>query len=249
MKVSIITVSYNSAATIQATIDSVSAQSYNPMEHIVIDGDSTDGTKECIRDNREKIDVWVSEPDSGIYDAMNKGIKAASGDIIGILNSDDLYRDNHVIEKVVNTFKKMGTDAVYGDLQYVDVSNTKVLRHWEAGPFKKEKFKNGWMPPHPAFFVRREVYKEYGMFDLEFPLAADYELMLRLLYKHEVPVSYLPEVLVRMRIGGASNESLKNKFKNFEENYRAWKKNGLKASIRTQVLKRLLKLKQYLLSG
>lgn len=246
MKVSIITVSYNSAATIQATIDSISAQTYSPIEYIVVDGDSTDGTLQCLRDNREKIDVCISEPDRGIYDAMNKGIKVSSGDIIGILNSDDLYLSNKIIETVVNAFKEQETDSVYGDLQYIDGMDTKVLRHWEAGPFEKERFESGWMPPHPAFFVRKSVYNKYGKFDLDFPLAADYELMLRFLYRYEISVSYIPNVLVRMRIGGASNESFTNRIKNFEENYRAWKKNGLNASIRTQVLKRISKLKQYL---
>jgi glycosyltransferase involved in cell wall biosynthesis len=244
MKVSIITVVYNGKNTIEDCIKSVAGQTYPNIEHIIIDGGSTDGTVEVIKRYKDKFSYWVSEPDNGIYDAMNKGIKAATGDIIGILNSDDMYADNSVIESVVRTITENNVDSCYGDLVYVDRDDTaKIKRQWKAGKYKKERFKTGWMPPHPAFFVKKEMYKRYGYLNLNFPLAADYELMLRFLYKHEVSAAYIPKVLVKMRAGGTSKPGLYT-VRAIIENYRAWKVNGLHYPI-TVLLKPFAKIYQF----
>jgi glycosyltransferase involved in cell wall biosynthesis len=177
---------------------------------------------------------------------MNKGIAVATGDIIGVLNSDDVYADNFVIEDVVKTLSKNNVESCYGDLVYVDSKDTeKVIRYWKAGQFDKEKFKKGWMPPHPAFFAKKSVYEKYGLLDLDFPLAADYELMLRFLYKYEVSTTYIPRVLVKMRAGGTSKPGFYT-LKAIIENYNAWKVNGLKPNPITFVFKPLSKLSQYL---
>jgi glycosyltransferase len=184
MKVSIITVVYNGKETIEECIKSVLSQGYpNVVEYIIIDGGSTDGTIEIIRKYEDKIAYWASEPDNGIYDAINKGIKAATGDVVGILHSDDIYADTHIIEDVIRQLGEKETDSCYGDLVYVDRNDTnKIIRHWKAGDFYKERFKKGWMPPHPTFFIKRSVYRKHGLLNTDFPLAADYELMVRLLY-------------------------------------------------------------------
>jgi Glycosyltransferases involved in cell wall biogenesis len=197
VKVSIITVVYNGKNTIEDCIKSAANQTYSNIEHIIIDGGSTDGTLGVIKRYEDKIAYWVSEPDNGLYEAMNKGLRSATGDIIGILNSDDMYADNSAIESVVRTITENNVDSCYGDLVYVDRDDTaKIKRQWKAGEYKKEKFKNGWMPPHPTFFCKKTVYEKYGLLNLDFPLAADYELMLRFLYRHGVGATYIPKVLV-----------------------------------------------------
>jgi glycosyltransferase involved in cell wall biosynthesis len=246
MKVSIITVVYNNANTVAAAVESVIHQDYENIEYIIIDGGSDDGTLDILKEYKEHFVTFISEPDEGIYDAMNKGLKIATGDIIGILNADDLYSNNSIIAKVVDEFKGKGGDAIYGDLQYVDKENKKIIRNWKAGSYNRENFKKGWMPPHPTFFVRKEIYRKYGYFNENFKIAADYELMLRFLYKNKISVSYIPEVLVRMRTGGESNSSFANRLQIIREDYKAWKVNDLDAKLYTQVLKRLTKLRQYL---
>ncbi|WP_445666630.1 glycosyltransferase family 2 protein [Fodinibius sp. AD559] len=247
MKVSIITPCYNSEATIIESVQSVQDQSYDNIEHIIIDGNSEDETLEVLHNYRAGIDKLISENDEGIYNAINKGILRATGDIIGILNADDKYISNDVIEMVVASFKKEETSAVYGDLQYLDSNADKLLRNWEAGPFALKKFENGWMPPHPTLFVRSELYEEYGLYNEEFDIAADYELILRFLYKNEVPVSYIPEVLVQMRSGGVSNDGLKSRIQAFIEDYKAWKNNdlGTMTGLKAQILKRTTKIEQF----
>ncbi|WP_234734323.1 glycosyltransferase family 2 protein [Tellurirhabdus bombi] len=248
MKVSIITVVFNGAATIRDCIGSVLQQSYANIEYIIIDGQSTDSTLEIIRSFGPKIAQVVSEPDKGLYDAMNKGLRLATGDVVGILNADDFYRHDRVIEKVVTTFKQNSSDAVYGDLVYVDQKDTnRVTRYWKAGNYQDGAFLWGWMPPHPTFFVRRELYDQYGFFTQQFRSAADYELMLRFLHKYKVKTSYLKEVLVVMRTGGVSNRNVKNRLAANREDKAAWEVNQLKPYFFTLWLKPLRKVFQFIL--
>ncbi|HEB75853.1 MAG TPA: glycosyltransferase [Nitrospirae bacterium] len=245
MRVSIITVVYNGAENIEDSVRSVIGQTHKDIEYLVIDGGSTDGTLDILRRYEDGITKIVSEPDNGIYDAMNKGLGMASGDIVGILNSDDLYADNRVIENVVEHFSEKRVDSCYGDLVYVDRRNTNIpVRHWKSGEFVRNRFRSGWMPPHPTFFVKRDVYDKYGFLNVDFPLAADYELMLRLLYRYEVSTTYIPRVLVKMRTGGTSTPGLYT-VRAVAENYKAWKVNNLNPNPITFVLKPLSKLFQY----
>ena len=247
MKVSIITATYNSAATIRDTVVSVNNQTYRNIEHVVVDGVSEDNTLNLLNHFGHHGPV-ISERDNGIYDAMNKGVKIASGDIIGILNSDDFYPDTTVIEEVVKVFQREDCDAIYGDLVFVHSVETKrVLRKWIAGKFRKNAFYNGWMPPHPTFFVKREVYEKYGNFDLDFKSSSDYELLLRFLFLKEIKVKYIPGVMVHMRIGGQSNRSLKNRVAAHIEDYRAWKTNGISPKWYTLAMKPLRKVRQYII--
>ncbi|PXA03667.1 glycosyl transferase [Coraliomargarita sinensis] len=226
MLISVITVSYNSAATIADTVASVVGQAGVNVEYIVVDGASTDATLEKLQPYRDEIDILVSEPDRGMYDAMNKGIARASGEVVAILNSDDVYADNRVLARVAEQFYQSGTDCVYGDLNYVSSDLSRVVRDWQSGGYRPGQFRRGWHPPHPAFFVRRSVYRELGGFQLNLPIAADYEFMLRVLQTHGRSVAYLPEVLVKMRTGGASNRSALNILKANWQCYQAWRMNG-----------------------
>lgn len=246
LKVSIITVCFNSAQTIEDCINSVYGQTYSDIEHIIIDGSSTDGTIDIIRKISSKITFWISESDKGLYDAMNKGIKAAKGDLIGILNSDDIYYNQFVIENVVGTITRNDVDSCYGDLIYVKRDNThEIVRYWRGGEFHRNNFVRGWMPSHPTFFVKRECYEKYGLLNLDFPLAADYELMLRFLYKYNISTTYIPKVLVEMRTGGTS-QPWSYTAKAIIENRRAWKVNGLTPNPITFLLKPLSKIFQFL---
>jgi len=247
MIVSIITVVFNGVETIEHCIKSVIEQTYHNIEHIIIDGGSNDGTLEVIKRYIGKIAKVVSEPDNGIYEALNKGVSISSGDVIGILHSDDIYAHDRVIEKVVDVFMKYNVDSCYGDLLYVSKNNQdKVIRYWKSSPFKTGKFKHGWMPPHPTFFVKREIYEKYGYFNTNFKIAADYELMLRLLEKHKISTCYIPEVLIKMRLGGVSNRNLKNLVIKSSEDYKAWKVNNLNGGFYTILLKNLSKISQFL---
>ncbi|MCD6317842.1 glycosyltransferase [Candidatus Aerophobetes bacterium] len=244
--VSIITVVLNRKNTIEFAIKSVLSQTYPNIEYIIVDGGSTDGTIDVIKKYNKYISKWISEPDNGIYDGMNKGLKLAEGEIIGFLNSDDLYANENVIGTVVKAIEENSADCCWGDLVYVDKKNTdKIIRYWKSSEFKERKFKRGWMPPHPTFFVKRWVYEKYGYFNLDFPIAADYELMLRLLEKYKIRSCYVSKVLVKMRTGGKSNRTLVNIIKANIECYKAWKVNDLKPSYITFVLKPLSKIFQY----
>lgn len=246
MKVSVITAVFNGAKTIQDCIKSVSGQIYPNIEHIIIDGGSTDGTLEVIKRYTEKRVNIVSEPDNGIYDALNKGIRQASGEVIGLLHSDDFYAHDRVIEKVADIFMKYNIDSCYGDLQYVDKNNPdKVIRYWKSSQYRHGKFKYGWMPPHSTFFVKKEIYNKYGYFNTNFKIAADYELMLRFLEKHKISTYYTPEVFIKMRIGGTSNRNIKNLIIKSNEDYRAWKVNNLNGGFYTILLKNLCKIPQF----
>ena len=245
LKISIITVSYNSESTILDTIQSVNKQDYSNLEYVIVDGLSNDKTLDIINQNHKG--VLLSEKDKGIYDAMNKGIDLATGDVIGILNSDDFYAENMVVSEVAKIFNQKDCDAVYADLLYVDEKDTKkVIRKWISGFYKKNSFLTGWMPPHPTLFLKKEVYNKFGKFNLQLKSAADYELMLRMLYKHNLKVEYLPMVTVHMRTGGQSNSSIKNRIKANKEDRLAWKINGLKPYWFTLYMKPLRKITQFI---
>jgi glycosyltransferase len=246
MKISIITAVFNGKSTIEEAIKSLSGQTYKNVEHIVVDGGSADGTLDVIERYRGKIAKIISEPDRGIYDALNKGIRLASGDAIGILHGDDLYAHDKVLGKVASVFENRNLDSCYGDLEYVSKEDSnKVIRYWKSSTFRPGKFKYGWMPPHPTFFVKREIYEKYGLFNTGFRIAADYELMLRFLEKHRISTHYIPEVFIKMRLGGASNRSLKNMFIKSSEDYKAWKVNNLNGGLHTILLKNFSKIPQF----
>lgn len=205
MKVSIITVTYNSEKTLRDTLESVETQSYKDIEYIIVDGASTDNTIQIVNEFSTRISKCISEKDKGIYDALNKGISQASGDIIGFIHSDDVLAQPNVIEMIVNEFQQKQVDIVYGDLVFVEKTKLNVVkRFWKSGPFQKYKIALGWAPPHPSFYMKRELYLDDGLFDLSFKIAADYDHMLRFLRRDNVKVSYLPHVLVKMRLGGES---------------------------------------------
>jgi glycosyltransferase involved in cell wall biosynthesis len=246
VKVSIITVTYNSAATLEQTILSVINQNYKDLEYIIVDGCSTDETLNIISKYKSSIAKVISEKDKGLYDAMNKGIAMASGDIIGILHSDDFYIHDKVIENYVNVFLEKKCEAVYADLYYVGKNDTdKIIRKWKSGVYKENAFLNGWMPPHPTFFVKRDVYERYGKFNTELKSAADYELMLRFIHKHKIRLGYLAGFTVKMRTGGKSNASVQNRVNANIEDRRAWEMNGLKPRFYTLYLKPLRKIIQF----
>ena len=245
MKVTIITPTFNSAATVRDTLQSVAAQSYGAIEHIIVDGRSQDETLEFIS-AFSHVSKVISEQDLGIFDAMNKGITQAQGDIIGILNSDDIYSSTEVIQQVVQIFQTTGSDALYANLVYTRREDTsKVVRRWVSGNYVRTNFYRGWMPPHPTFFVKKSIYDQFGTFNLALKNAADYELMLRFLFKENIKVAYLPIELVRMRVGGASNRSLRSRISSNRMDAMAWRINGLQPKWYTFIRKPLSKLKQY----
>ena len=243
IKISIITVVLNGEETIQNTIDSVLVQTYQNIEYIIIDGSSTDGTIGVVKSYGDKITKFVSEPDKGLYDAMNKGIDMATGDIIGILNSDDFYIDNDVIERVVKEFKNRGVDSVYADLVYISSSNiNKVVRCFDSGQFKPSLFSYGLMPAHPTFFVKKSIYEKYGKFHIDFKNAADFDLLVRFIYTNKITYHYIDKVIVKMRLGGAST-SFSSMWTNNIEILRACKVNGIKTNIFKILLRYVLKFR------
>ncbi len=245
MKISIITSVYNNKDFIAEAIESVLSQSYDNIEYIVVDGASTDGTVDIVKAYSGKISKFVSEPDNGLYDGLNKGIHLATGDVIGFLHSDDFYLHDQVIEMIANYFQNNNCDGVYGDLIYVDQNHTnKVVRHWKSGEFEYENLKKGWMPPHPAFFIKREVYEKYGVFDIGFKISADYNFMLKILSEDGMKVCYLSNVLYVMRTGGVSNKSLKNLFLKSKEDLKALKQNSV-GSLLALFLKNISKIPQF----
>jgi glycosyltransferase involved in cell wall biosynthesis len=246
MKVYIITIAYNEEETIYETIKSVINQDYENIEYIVVDGASKDRTVTIVRSFGFKVAKFISEPDNGIYDAMNKGLALATGDIIGILNADDIYADTKVISDVVKKFQEEKVEGLYADLVYVKRENTNnITRYWKAGNYTKGKFLKGWMPPHPTFFVKREIYEKYGNFITTFKSASDYEIMLRFIHKHEIKITYLPRVITKMRVGGISNVTFKSRMRANKEDREAWKMNGLKPGVFTMIRKPLSKVGQF----
>lgn len=231
MKISIITVCYNSQDTIEDTLLSIQQQSYPNIEHIVIDGASTDSTLDIIRRYKDSIGCLVSEPDQGIYDAMNKGITLASGEVIGFLNADDLYVDRNVVDHIARAFYEEQIDACYTDLVYVDPSNLdQIIRYWQSSDYSDGLFAKGWCPPHPTFFVKKKIYEKYGSFDLNYIIGNDVELMMRFLSRYLIRSKYLPEVTVKMRVGGVSNKRLVDIVKQNFEIIKAAHANGIDVS-------------------
>jgi len=230
LKISVITAVYNSRATVAAAHASVLEQSHGDIELVVIDGGSTDGTLEVLRGYADRISVLVSEPDHGIYDALNKGIARASGEVVGFLHADDVFAGQNALSRIAAAFSDQGVCAAYGDLQYVRKDDpSRVVRHWASSPFTPRKLAWGWMPPHPTLYVRREWYGRIGGFDTRYRIAADYDCVLRLFSRPDFNAVYIPEVLVKMRLGGASNRSLKNIVRKSREDLDALRRSGIGA--------------------
>jgi len=243
LKVSIITVSFNSAKTIAETIESVLSQDFPQIEYIIVDGGSQDGTVEIIKQYQDRIDHWVSEKDFGMYDAMNKGIALATGDVIGILNSDDVYMNTHVVTELMELMQAKRAQVVFADLILVDQDHPqKVLRYYDSGHFHPNKFKYGWMPAHPTVFVRRELYEAVGKFSTSYQIAADYEMLIRILAIQRARYAYLPKPIVRMRFGGASTAGLSRNWILNQEIVRACKENGIYSNMAMLLLKLPFKL-------
>ncbi len=231
MKVSIITIVYNGKATIKDTICSILSQTYNNIEYIIIDGGSNDGTLEIVKNYGDRINALISEPDQGIYDAMNKGIALATGDVVGILNSDDYYIDEFAIEKIVKAFEEKEVNSVFADLVYIGRNDSdKIVRKYDSSQFSSDKFAYGWAPAHPTFFVKRNVYRKYGMFRTDLKIAADFDLLVRFLYTYKISYYYLQETIIKMRIGGVST-SLSSIWINNIETLKVCKENGIETNI------------------
>lgn len=246
MKVSIITVTYNSEKYIVDCITSVRNQTYGKIEHIIIDGKSTDNTIELIKKNEKHLSHWVSETDRGMYDAINKGIKLATGDIIGVLNSDDILASPDVILNIVTCFRHTGKDAIYGDLVYVDPLNTsKVNRYWKGLTYKRFRFNYGWMPAHPTFYIRRKLIDQFGGYENHYFTAADYEFMARYLYLHKISAFYLPRLIVKMRNGGISNTTILSRLRANRRDYLAMRHNKIPFAFLVSILKPLIKIPQF----
>ncbi len=250
MKITIITATFNSARTITDTIESVLRQSYKDIEYIIVDGNSNDNTLEIVRhyeplfNGRMRV---ISEPDKGIYDAMNKGVAMATGDIVGILNSDDFYTSDDVLETIAAAFDKdMGIEAVYADIHFVNNDNLgKCVRYYSSAPFRPWMMRFGFMPAHPSFYVRRDVYRKYGTFSPDYRIASDYDLLVRLLYKHRIRTRYIKKDFVTMRTGGISTKNLRNRWLISKENVTACRKNGLYTNICFISLKYLYKIFEF----
>jgi len=245
MRISIVTVVLNAERTIADALHSVASQTYQDVEHLLIDGGSKDGTLAIARQRGSHLCAIVSEPDQGLYDAMNKGARFATGEVLGFLNADDFYAESKTLEKVADIFCSRTVDVCFGDLQYVDRLNVqRVLRHWEPGAFFPGRFASGWAPPHPTFFVRRSVFQEVGGFNRKFQLASDNDLMMRILECHGYKSHYLNEVLVKMRIGGKTNRSLRNILRGNREILSSLHANGIKVNILSYAVRKvLLKIK------
>ncbi len=246
MTISIITAIYNARATIETAIKSVINQTYPHIEYIIVDGGSTDGTLDIIEKYRPFIHQFVSEPDKGIYDALNKGVKMATGDIVGFLHADDLFDHDDIIDSIAHSFATKNASAIYGDLEYVNNQfPDKVIRYWKSKEFTPSLLKLGWMPPHPTLFVRKSIYDAIGIFNDNYKISADYDFVLRLFSKKEYHFSYLPMVITRMRVGGASNKSIKNIIQKSKEDIRALKQNKA-GGIFTLLWKNISKLPQFI---
>jgi len=247
VKISIITVVRNSVRTIEQTILSIASQTYRNVEHVVVDGGSTDGTLEILDRYRDQISKLFSGPDRGIYDGMNKGLRLAAGDVVGFLNADDVYAHEGVLKRVADVMADARVDACYADLVYVDKDDpNKVVRYWKSQPYEDGLFLKGWMPAHPTFFVRRSVYERFGGFDLSYPRQSDFELTMRFLHVNKIRAVYVPEIFVRMRIGGLSNSSWCGVLKGNLEAYQACKKHGLPVTPLFIVWKITSRLPQFL---
>ncbi|SFS19736.1 glycosyltransferase family 2 protein [Yoonia litorea] len=245
LTISVVTAVFNRALTIEDTLNSVGSQDYSHVEHLVQDGGSSDGTLDIISEVSGLRTHLVSEPDNGIYDAINRGLKRATGDIVGLLHSDDTFARRDVLSHVAAAFSDPMVDCVYGDLQYVSENDpTRVVRHWKAGFYDRNNIRSGWMPPHPTFYIRRSLLEKFGSYDTSFQIAADYDAMLRWLWIHNLKPAYIPIVMVRMRTGGESNRSLGRIIKKSREDYFALRRNGV-GGIPALALKNLRKIEQF----
>ena len=242
LKVSLITISYNSSKTIYNTLKSVEKQSYKNVEHIIVDGKSTDNTLE-ICDSFPHINKIISEKDEGVYDAFNKGIEFAKGDIIGFLNSDDVYYDEDSLNHIVKNFDSK-TDCVFGNLQYVNLKG-RVVRNWNSKIFRKGNFKKAWMPAHPTFYCRKNIYEKYGVYNPKYKIAGDFELMLRMLEKKRVKSKFIDRILVKMLSGGISNKGINSKMQILKEEFQAFKDNNIKINKLIYIINKIAKIKQY----
>jgi len=261
VKISVITTALNAAGTIRDCLESVRRQTHPEVEHVVVDAGSADGTLDILAEYQESLARVISEPDRGIYDGMNKGLGLVTGEVVGILNADDMYCGPDVLAKVARVFAEKRVESCYGDLVYIDggaggsrdpasgrrsaAGGNRITRYWRSGEFRPERFYWGWMVPHPTFFVRREVYERCGGFNLELGTAADYEMMLRLLVRHRITTAYLPETLIMMRAGGASNATLAGRVRANAMDRKAWEVNGLRPYPWTLWLKPLRKVGQW----
>lgn len=246
MKISLITVVYNGEGFLEDCIKSVITQDYADLEYIVIDGASTDKSLSIARKYQNQINTIVSEKDKGMYDALNKGIALASGDVIGILNADDMLASTDVISAIARTFSTSQADGVYGDLNYIDPINTaKIIRKWKGKAYSLSGIKRGWMPAHPTLYLKRNLFEKYGNYSLNFGTAADYELMLRFLYRYRIEAVYLEKLIVNMRTGGMSNASIKHRKHAFENDLKAIKENGINLPYITLFLKKIRKIQQF----
>lgn len=245
LMISVITATRDRADTVAGALASVAGQTWPLVEHIVIDGASTDGTLQVLEAQRGRLAVLVSEPDRGIYDALNKGLALATGDVVGLMHSDDFYADERVLERVALAFADPAVDGVYGDLDYVaKVDPSRIIRRWRSGSYVREKLARGWMPPHPTLYLRRSVIEQWGGFDTSFRIAADYDAMLRYLARGNIRLAYIPEVLVKMRVGGESNRSLSRILRKSREDYVALRRNEV-GGLGALVWKNLSKLGQF----
>jgi len=246
MKISIITVVYNGEAYLRDCIESIIHQSYPNVEYIIVDGDSTDGTLSIIEEYKMHVHQLISEPDQGLYDAINKGIAMASGEIVGILNADDMLADRNVIEQIAESFiQDSSIDAVYGDLNYVHPINNKIIRTWKSKQAGEKDIARGWMPAHPTLYIRKALFEKYGNYALNLGTAADYDLILRYFYQHQLKVYYLPFLMVNMRMGGVSNKNFLSLIRAFQNDYKALKMNNMPYAFSVLLRKKLSKLKQY----
>lgn len=249
MRISIVTAVFNRVGTIAKAMESMQNQTYTAVEHIIQDGISTDGTLDEIARLINDKTIVVSESDSGLYDAINRGIQRTTGDVIGLMHSDDFFAHSSVLAKVADAFADPKVDGVYGDLQYVSATDpTHVIRHWRSGRYHPSLLKRGWMPPHPTLYLRREVFERFGLYDTSFSIAADYDAMLRYLVQGNLKLAYIPEVLVKMRMGGESNRSLERIVRKSREDLRAIRKNGV-GGLATLAAKNFSKLGQFIVKG
>jgi len=246
MKVSVVTAIKDCGEFLQANIDSVYEQTHSDIEHIIIDACSQDSTESVVKKNESKVAIYARQEDRGIFDGINKGLRLATGDILAILNGDDIYADNNVISEVVREFTEYNTDCVYGDLVYVRQRGiNKVVRYWRSGEGDRAKLLRGWMPPHPSFFVKREIYEKYGYFNTDFRISADYEIILRFLYMHRISMRYMHKLCVKMRIGGNSNRNLFRIMRKTYEDYKACRIYGIKGASFAVMLKNVRKVPQF----
>ena len=249
LKISVITAVFNRVGTISQALESVQSQTWPNVEHVVIDGASTDGTLGVLQTRKDRIAVLVSEKDAGIYDALNKGLALATGDVVGLMHSDDFFADDRVLEKVAAAFADSAVDAVYADLDYVAKDDpSRIIRRWHSGQYDPRKLGWGWMPPHPTLYLRRSVIEQWGSFDTSFHIAADYDAMLRYLAKGKIRLKYLPEVVMKMRVGGESNRSITHIIRKTREDYRALRMNGV-GGLGAVIWKNLSKLGQFAMAA